>query len=155
MTDGYSLDTNIIIDARNRWYPPELFPGLWQNIERLIAAGRAIVTREVAEELVRGDDDCAAWATSFPGFVAEADEVIVGVVTRIVSDFPAWSSVNTNWADPFVIAHGETRGFVVVTHERWSNSSVLGQEKIPNVCARYGLPCIGLTDLISEEGWSF
>jgi hypothetical protein len=154
MSDGYSLDTNIVIDGRAR-YPLDTFPTLWTSIENLISIGGAVIAREVLFELKQGDDDCHDWAKVQSGFVVDADDDDLAVVADIVDAYPEWSSMGHNWADPFVIAHAATREWAVVTHERWSRSTLPDRIKIPNVCADFDVECITFTDLLREERWSF
>ena len=54
-------------------------------------------------------------------------------------------------ADPFVIASEYERGASVVTEE----INRVNAGKIPNVCARFGVECINLQELMEREGWSF
>jgi hypothetical protein len=152
--DGYSLDTNIIIDGRVRRYPPDVFTSLWDQFDALIAAGRAIVADEVLWELGRGDDDCHDWCKAQVGLVAGYGDEELEVVAQIAEDFPDWSSERVNWADPFVIAHAATRGWIVVTDEHWSRSPLPERAKIPNVCHHLGVECIGFLDMARREHWA-
>jgi hypothetical protein len=68
---SYVLDTNVVIDGRIRWYRPANFATLWQNIEQLVADGRALCPREVQTELERGDPSCLAWVKETDGLVQE------------------------------------------------------------------------------------
>src|SRR3972149_394297 len=54
--DSYSIDTSALLDAWVRWYPPDLFPKLWQNIEALVIEQRLLATEEVLIELEKKDD---------------------------------------------------------------------------------------------------
>lgn len=152
---GYSVDTSIIIDLRVRYYPPDVFPGLWQNIEDLIDAGRMIVADEVSTELQRGDDDCHDWVKGAPGLIAPSDGEVLGVVAKVATDFEDWSSEQANWADPYVIGHAHSRGWTVVTSEKMSLSPLPGRTKIPNVCQHLAVPCMTLLEWARAEGWTF
>ena len=61
-TPLYSIDTSAILDAWIRWYPPDLFPRLWENIELLIKEKRLIASEEVLVELEKKDDAVFKWA---------------------------------------------------------------------------------------------
>lgn len=49
----YSVDTSSILDAWRRYYPPDVFPALWTNLDRLIASGSLRATDEVRIELAQ------------------------------------------------------------------------------------------------------
>ena len=53
----YSIDTSALVDGRRRYYPPTVFPGLWENIEELIDAGGLFAPEEVLGDLQRQDDE--------------------------------------------------------------------------------------------------
>lgn len=153
--DGYSLDTNIVIDGRVRRYPPDVFPQVWDRLTELIEAERAVVCEEVHWELGRGDDECHAWAAAQDGLVVPSDEAVLEFVEQVVLEFPDWSSDTGNWADPFVIAHAAVREWVVVTDEHRSRSPVPARTKVPNVCEHFGIECVNFLDFARREGWSF
>lgn len=56
-------------------------------------------------------------------------------------------------ADPFVIALAKRNNHVLVTQEKWTNSTK--RTKIPNVCAHYGITYITVLELIRREKWTF
>lgn len=77
----YTIDTNVIVDM-NRDMPRDVWLGVWDSVERLIADRRAFMPRQVFEELKGVDDDCAPWARDQPGFVVEATDAEVQVVLK-------------------------------------------------------------------------
>jgi Domain of unknown function (DUF4411) len=44
-----------------RYYPPDIFPIIWDNVSDLIDAGGLIAPEEVREELRIGADDLYDW----------------------------------------------------------------------------------------------
>ena len=152
----YVLDTNVVIDGRIRWYRPASFATLWQNVEQLVVNGRALCPREVQTELERGDAACLAWVKSMNGLVQESDTNVLTRAAAITAQFPLWVTPTANYADPFVIAHAQARGWTVVTAERRAGPTVAEPNlRIPNVCDHFGVACINLPDLIEAEGWTF
>ncbi len=145
---GYVLDANVIIDARRR-YPQDTFPQLWECITELVEHGRLICPREVLHELEKGDDDCATWAKSLPGFVVEAGDNVICIVSQITKKWPEWVSKNRNRADPWIIAEAEDRRFRVITHEK------KGPPSIPSICKERRVRSMDLLDMMSTEGWTF
>ncbi len=152
---GYSIDTSVLIDGRNRNYPEDVFPRVWENLEELVGSGRVVVASEVAFELERGSDDCHAWLRRFPEAVVLASREVLDLAAEITSALPEWVSPRANYADPWVIAHAAVRGWAVVTQEHRTGSPVQHKLKIPNVCERYDVPCLSFLDLARYEGWIF
>lgn len=52
----YSCDTSSFLDAWIRHYPPDTFPGVWEQIGSLVAQGQILFIDEVVEAPVA----CAA-----------------------------------------------------------------------------------------------
>ena len=118
----YSVDTSSILDAWRRYYPPDVFPALWTNIDRLIASGSLRATDEVRIELERKDDEVLAWAVARSDLFVELDDRIQESVTRILSVHPRLldTRANRSGADPFVIALAQIEGCAVVIRRAWA-----------------------------------
>jgi len=103
---NYSVDTSSILDAWRRYYPPDIFPALWTNLDQLITSGSLRATDEVRIELERKDDEVLAWTAGRVGFFVELDNRIQRTVTNILSRHPKLLDTRSNrsGADPFVIA---------------------------------------------------
>ena len=60
---SYCIDTSALLGAWVRWYPPEMFPTLWDKVDALIENHRLISSEEVLQELERKEGDTLhAWA---------------------------------------------------------------------------------------------
>lgn len=151
----YSIDTSAILDGWRRYYPPDVFPPLWTNLEDLIEEQKLGATIEVQGELEKKDDEVAAWAKQQEGLFVPIDEDIQVELAYILGQFSRL--VNTqrgrSIADPWVIALARVRGCAVVTGEVASNSTQ--RPKIPDVCKVLGVPCFNLLELFRREGWVF
>jgi hypothetical protein len=53
----YSIDTSAILDAWTRYYPPDVMPGLWKQLEELVDNGQLLATEEVLYELEKKEDN--------------------------------------------------------------------------------------------------
>lgn len=153
----YVADTSALIGAWQRRYPPEVFPTLWDNLEVLGAAGQLLVPEEVHQELRRQSDELFAWVDArSASLVAPTSRSIIITARAILADHRRLSMTGTGrgLADPFVIAHAEERGALLVTEEQGGKAS---SPRIPYVCAQRGLGvrCIDMLGLIRAEGWSF
>lgn len=152
---SYVVDTSSFIGAWVRTYPPLVFPGLWDRVDRLIEAGRLVTPEECVEELAAQDDDLHKWVK------ARADKLVVPTTRAVMVEarsvlaahpFLTKSGTGRGKADPFVIALAVIRGDTVVTQERGGSSD---KPRIPYVCLDRGVNCIAMLDVITAEGWRF
>jgi hypothetical protein len=151
----YSIDTSAILDGWRRYYPPEVFPALWQRLDELIAEGRLIATEEVLFELERKDDDVYAWAKARQSMFVRIDDRIQPKVSEILDRFEKLldTRANRSGGDPFVIALAMVEDCTVVSGERATGS--LNRPNIPDVCSALGVHCISLLQLIRDKKWTF
>lgn len=151
----YSIDTSAILDGWARYYPPDVFPGLWEHLDELIGEGRLIATEEVLHELERKDDAASAWAKVRPQLFVPIDADIQAAVTAILEQFEKLvdTRANRSAADPFVIALAQIKHCAVVTGEKATKN--LDRPNIPDVCQELKLPCLSLLQLIRTEKWVF
>ena len=152
----YSIDTSSLIHAWRRAYPPKRFPGLWAQLEALIAEGRLRASTEVLNELAKKDDDICEWAKSHKDMFVELDEDTQAHLVDVMSNFPKLvdTGKGKSGGDPFVIALAMSGDppFTVVTQEQGGSAD---KPRIPYVCQQIGIPIIDLLSLIDAEDWSF
>jgi len=55
----YCIDTSSLIDLKK--FPQDIFPSLWQSIERLANEKRLIAPIEVKKEIEKKDDELKQW----------------------------------------------------------------------------------------------
>ncbi len=135
----YLLDTNVLIEAKNRHYGFDFCPAFWEWLERSNHDGIVFSNEKVQDELVGGGDDLADWARAQPDtFFLRPDAAVV----PSLRDVSTWANaqgyeqgaVNAflAGADYYLVAHAHAHDVVVVTHEIFSDS--LKRIKIPNAC---------------------
>ena len=140
---AYLLDTNVFIEAKNRYYGFDICPGFWDWLLVQNRAGRVFSISHIEDELRAGNDDLAAWAKARGStFFLPPDPTMLASLPRLA----AWATgqkyepaaVNTFFqsADYYLVGHGLAHGHVIVTHEVPSTS--VRKIKIPE-------PCIGLS----------
>jgi hypothetical protein len=151
---GYCIDTSALIDLWRRLYPPDIFPSLWKEIDKLYAQGELIAPREVLKELEQKDDELLKWASKHRKMFKKLDYDQVNKVRNILSRFQNLVDVNKTIpeADPFVIALALSKGWTLITSEKLGSS---GHPKIPDVCTHYGVKCINLIEFFREQKWEF
>jgi len=149
----YSLDTSVLLNAWWRTYPPDLFPTLWDNMDRLVDNGILIASEEVLEELKKQDDEVLAWANQRARMFVPIDDQVQQVVSTILQSYPRLidNRSNRSGADPFIIGLAVVEGCTVITEERATGNRL--RPKIPDVCSGMGVRCIGLVELIREQDW--
>jgi hypothetical protein len=61
MDKVYILDTNVFIEAADRYYGFDFAPGLWISLINYADTGKLGSIDRVKHELQRGKDDLASW----------------------------------------------------------------------------------------------
>lgn len=151
----YCFDANIVINLHRR-FPRDIWPTVWDRIEALVAAGHAVLPREVLIELDRIDDNCVRWCKSLAGFVVEPDAGVIATVTDLANRFPGWVSQQQNQADPWIVAQALRASLTVVTEERRRGPGVADHNLgIPNVADAVSVPTMTFNNMVRAEGWSF
>lgn len=144
---AYLLDTNVFIEAKNRYYGFDFAPGFWDWLDREHATGNVFSVQKVRDELIGGDDDLAEWAKKRGDeFFLPPDEAMLPSLSAIA----AWAgrghyegagvSAFLDAADYYLVAHAHAHGFVVVTHERSSTSTKT--IKIPDACIAHDVRAV-------------
>jgi hypothetical protein len=152
----YSFDTSALIDGLERYYPANIFDGLWQAVDSLISDGRFFASTEVWEEIKKKDESVKKWAEPRRSDVfIDTDATTTKEVQKILDKFPrlVMSGGRRNRADPFVVAVASLRKATVVTGE--GSDGTMNKPKIPFVCQQLNIPCVTFTEFISAEDWKF
>jgi hypothetical protein len=150
---SYGIDTSGLIDGWVRYYPPEVFPCLWNRIDELIESGGLVASEEVYLEIQKQDDELAQWAKQRRKMFVPADDEIQIAVTGIMATHGALVNIKTgeSGADPWVIALAQVRGLTVVSGE----IRRLPKLTIPSVCDAKAVRHLNFLDMIRDLGWHF
>ncbi|MBS1813044.1 MAG: DUF4411 family protein [Acidobacteria bacterium] len=151
----YSIDTSAILDGWVRYYPPDTFPGLWDQIDKLISNRQLIATEEVLIELEKKEDTAYNWFRQRSNMFIPIDEQIQEIVGDILLKYERLvdTSKGRSMCDPFVIALAKLQNCPVVTAEKITGN--LNKPKIPDVCLDLNIEPISLLDLIRRNRWIF
>jgi hypothetical protein len=151
MTDSrvYCLDTSALINPWNRHYAPDLAPGYWRDVPRLVADKRAILSEEVREELERVEDALRDWARANIAAWHPLTDPIQAVVGQIMANWGQLVDVrkDRSRADPFVIATAKIAGAIVVTDEKHGTEK---DPRIPFVCEQLDVPWLDVPSFVRE-----
>ena len=157
MTD-YLLDTNVFIEAKNRYYGFDFCPAFWEWLDEQNHAGKVASIKKVADELHKGGDELAEWAKDRgDSFFLRPDEAVMSAFSA-VSNWANASEQNyersavatfLQIADYYLVAHALAHKCTVVTHEVHANTTK--KIKIPNACIGLGIRCMNLYEMLSRE----
>ncbi|UUX91989.1 DUF4411 family protein [Methanoplanus endosymbiosus] len=154
----YLLDSNVFIEAKNRYYSFKIAPGFWNWLEIFTEEQSFLTIREVRNEITENDDELKEWISEFPlNCFIEADREIqdkMREVTNYVTNNKRFSRENKNFflsrADPWLIATAMTGDYAVVTHETKAGPGTK-KVKIPNICETFNVEYITIFDLMKIQ----
>jgi PIN domain protein len=64
----YIIDSNVLIEAKNRYYAFDLAPGFWERLDRHHRQGVLAGIEQVKSEITMGNDELSEWAIAHPSF---------------------------------------------------------------------------------------
>lgn len=151
----YWLDTDVLIQAKNKPYKMERVPQFWTFLSSQLEAGVIKASKLVYEELIKGNDDLANWCKQrkAKGLCVSPNEDVQKCYAKIaVHVFAKYSqhqaSIFLNGADGWVIAHALVDGDTVVSLELPKRTKTA--IKIPTVCKVLGVKCIDTYDMLDS-----
>src|SRR5882672_7389161 len=83
----YSVDTSAFLDAWVRYYPPDVFPSIWEQMDHAANNGTLVASDEVKRELEKKDDGAHEWV-KHPEMIVELDLEIERHVREIMERYP-------------------------------------------------------------------
>lgn len=152
------LDSNTLIEAKNRYYAMTICPGYWAWILQQHHALEIASIVPVRDELAKGNDELTQWVKSnaslFENSSDQQTQVAFGsIVSRIAEQVPMMKAGALEefleGADAWLIAKAMTTGAVVVTHEVY-NPDIKRKYTIPNVCSLFGVPYMNTFELLDK-----
>lgn len=154
----YLVDSNVLIDAKNRYYAFDIAPGFWAWLEVAHAAGEVGSIEAVHKELVDGNDELAEWAKANRSFFQPINQdttshfpaLTAWAVTRPYTQ-AALADFTGNNADYQLVAHARAHKHILVTHEQ-SNLDSRRRVMIPDACAAIGVTWLGPFEMMRRTG---
>lgn len=155
----YAIDSSSLMDWYARYYPPDVFSGVLQRIEDMIAAGRLLAPELVQEEIhAVGPAGLNDWLNTKPQMIVATGQVLQAAL-GIKAQFAGLTDPKAAYeeADAYVIALAQLRNGTVITNETAASEKNKPKRThyIPDVCRELGVPCIGFLGLLRREGWKF
>jgi len=151
----YCIDTSSIIDAGERNYPIDIFPGFWEKMDDLVHQDRLKAPEILIDELKRQDDEWREWVyVRKDDIVISMDAAQQAAVANIMArpEFrPLVKKSGKSGGDPFFIALAQTHSMTLVTSEHMRAGGI----RIPHVGAALNVNCINLLEMLRRESWRF
>jgi len=156
----YCLDSNVLIQAWQKYYSPKYCPSYWDILNELGSEDRIFIPSMVYDEIVKTDDDLSDWLKG-SNIVAKP---ITSDVTQILKSIYAAdpnhkhlvdSKKGRSLADPWVIAHAIKEDAIVVTKEEKVTALNSNKIKIPNVYDNMGVNWINDYKMVEQLGLNF
>ena len=153
----YLIDSNALIEAKNRYYGLDFAPCFWDFLQREFGSGRIKSITHVYDEVAKGGDDLTSWlTTNLPRtFFDKADnsQDILNIYNKIYSwagssGFRPYAiSEFFKGADPWLCAYAKQHGYSLVSHEVYK-PNITRKIPIPNVCKAFNIEYLDTFDLI-------
>lgn len=158
------LDANVLITAKNQYYPFQRVPEFWEWLVHMGTTGALKVPIEILEEVVGGADDLAEWLADPENYDALCleEEVtpahVQAVISRYAPDLSDAELIKVG-RDPFLIAYAlaDPDLRLVVTVESSKPNCTRANRRIPDVCNDLGVRWCNsfkmLTNLDFSTNW--
>jgi len=160
MSLRYLLDSNVFIEAKNRYYGFDIVPAFWEWLDRRQASFEIASITPIYDELAQGDDDLSNWVKErkdsrwWLGIEGQDVQKSYGeIIAWIMSqDFTqAAKDKFLNEADPWLIAKARVLDVKIVTHEGFDLNRK-NKVTIPVVCHYFNVDCLNTFELIRSFG---
>lgn len=163
----YLLDANVLITAKDSYYPVDAVPEFWEWLEHMGRRGNMKIPLEIFEEIKEGPkrperDLLFDWIQQAQ--VRQAlllDEVVdLALVQRAVNEGYAPdltdAEVDELGRDPFLVAYGlaDPARRRIVTAEASKPGKRRQKRKVPDVCNDLGLSWCGPFEFYRQLGFS-
>jgi len=154
----YVFDTSSLSEFKH--FYPAVFKSIWTELDGLVQQKKLISTREVWNEIQRGNPDqhTNEWLKTRKEIFTTPSKDELKFVTTIfkVPHFQGLIGQKQRLkgdpvADPFVIACAKIKGGTVVTEEQLKPNAA----RIPNVCQHFKVPYVDLKGFMQQQGWSY
>ncbi len=156
----YCLDTNVLIEAWQKYYSPKFCPDYWELLNEFGAKEKFFIPEMVYEEITRTEDNLSQWLKASKIPIYKTDQDVTKCLQDIYSKDPLHKFLVDNTkarslADPWVIAHAMKEKATVVTKEEKVTALSSRRIKIPNVCENMRIRWINDFQLIEELNIKF
>jgi hypothetical protein len=159
----YLLDSNIFVEAQDKYYANDICPGFWDWLDEANREGLVASISEVYEELAGRTDPLAKWIKArqdtdrFLDVTDDKTQSSFAEIIQYIEEVGQYTRPNKDQflcgADPWLIAKAKTMGWRLATHEQFSEQST--KVKIPNVCRNFGVENCSTFEMLRQLRVSF
>ncbi|MFC0804806.1 DUF4411 family protein [Ensifer sp. P24N7] len=159
----FLLDTNVFIEAKNRYYAFDICPGFWEWMDDVCGSDMGS-TVNVCDELTGAKDELAQWANDRKdaGWFLDVDDAdtqqrYADIANHVVTaNHFTESAIEKflNDADSWLIAKASAIGATVVTHEL-PNPQSKKRVMIPDVCDAFSVNYLNTFEALREFSAKF
>lgn len=159
----YVLDSNVFIDAKNRYYGFDIAPVFWEWIGEAHGKDSVYSIRAVNAELRAYEDELSMWAANtIPReFFLEPDARVVGSLGEV----SRWAASNGHFTDAAVdeflasadlqlVACAHAYRMTAVSLEK-SNPDRRNRIMVPDVCRVFNVRCVTPFEMLRALGARF
>jgi len=155
---AYVLDTNVFIEAKNRYYGFNLCPGFWHWLDCAHAAGKLLSVKRVRDELMEREDRLSKWCKTRAKMFTDTNEPKTFESMKIISTWvtgkyqPAAQAKFLGDADFHLVAFAHAHSHTVITTEVAADGL---EVKIPNACKIMDVPFMTPFEMLAAEKVQF
>lgn len=159
----YLLDSNVFIEAKNRYYGYDICPGFWDWLDQAHLAGDVATITSIYDELAGKGDELSKWVEARSDddwFIDVSDQPTQQVFANIAAfvngcdyTLPAKGDF-LGGADPWLIAKASAINATIITHEIY-DPNAKRKVFIPNVCKQFGVSYMDTFTLLRSLSASF
>lgn len=144
----FILDSNVFIEAKNRYYGFDFAPGFWDWLECTQQQSQICSLEAVRKELEARQDELSKWAVRNKPLFRKLDQKSAGVFPALTSwakgqnySQSAIAKFANNYADYELIAYAKAHPLVLGTHDK-SGPNSRTSIKIPDACRAMGVKVV-------------
>lgn len=157
MAEKFLLDSNIFITPHRLYYPFDLAPGFWNQLEKKLKLDNVIVLDKVVSEVSKMEDELSKWIKNLNDFKplsiksSAFTDNYRKIITYIHDCGLYREEALRNWselgiADPWLIAVAMDIDATIITEETAASPSLSKANKsknakIPDVANHFGIKC--------------
>jgi hypothetical protein len=158
----FVIDTNVLIEAYQRYYAFDLAPKFWCEIINHVNAGSVVCVDRVRAELIKGNDDLAEWIkTCGCSFIPTTDPKTIAAYRKLMQwageeerFLPQARAEFATVADAWIVAFAAASGNIVTTLEMPAINS-RKRIKIPDACNAFSVPFVDTFTMLKRLGVKF
>jgi hypothetical protein len=151
------LDSNSLIESKDRWYPFSQVPKFWSFTGAEIENGSIRAPHAVYKELVAGNDQLAEWVRNRKANLSVLPDECIFQEMKKIADHVQKNYKRNQYeefligADPWLIATAKCMGGTIITGESKSRKQKI---RIPTICNEFGVPFGEIWAVVHHFNWT-